>query len=138
MGTPLMIGPTERAALHELRVRANAHPVDIATLAARLATPEGKSKHRDQMTMQTVKLPVAFLVTFSVEVGHPGGTARHMSISVQRDGRLPNPPAVWMVAQALGFTGELEQCTAYMETLQGHGEAINVLQIVRTQQEAHA
>lgn len=137
MGTPLMIGPVERAALHELRERAAAHPVDAATLAARIATPTGKEKHRAQMTAQTVRIPLAYLVTYSVETGHPRGTYRHMSISVQRTGRLPNPEAVWMVAQVLGFTGSLDECVAYRESLQGHGEAINVIQIVAAA-EAHA
>jgi hypothetical protein len=130
MGTPLMIGPTERAALHELRERANAHPVDASTLRTRLATPDGKSRHRDQMTIQTVRVPLAYLVTFSIETGHPKGTFRHMSISVQRDGRVPNLEGVWLIAQALGFTGSLDECIVYLEDLEGHGKAVNVLQVI--------
>lgn len=137
MGTPILIGPTELAALHELRVRANGHPVDARGLAVRLATPDGKSAHRDQMTGQSVRLPLAYLVTFSIETGHPKGTYRHMSMSVQREGRLPNGNSLWLVAHALGFTGALEECMLYRETLQGHGEAINVLQLVMPV-EAHA
>ena len=137
MGTPLMIGPCESASLHALRKRANRHPVDASTLAARLATPDGKAKHRRQMTAQSVRIPLAYLVTFSIETGHPKGTFRHMSISVQREGRVPSPEGVWIVAQALGFTGTLDDCIAYLEKLEGHGDAVNVLQLV-TPVEAHA
>lgn len=137
MGTPLLLGPTEVAALHELRCRANAQPVNASTLVARLATPDGKARHRDQMTHQTVRIPLAYLVTSSVETCHPKGTFRHMSISVQREGRVPNREGVWLVAQALGFTGTLDDCIAYLEDLQGHGNAVNVLQLV-TPVEAHA
>lgn len=130
MGTPIVIGPAERAALQVLRERANAHPVDASTLAARIASPDGKARHRDQMTGQTVRVPLAYLVTFSIETGHPKGTFRHMSISVQREGRVPNQESVWLVAQALGFTGSLDDCIAYLEDLQGHGKAVNLLQLV--------
>jgi hypothetical protein len=41
MGTPLLIGPAEVAALHELRVRANTQPVDASTLATRIAPHRG-------------------------------------------------------------------------------------------------
>jgi len=130
MGTPLFIGPEQRAALHELRERANACPVDASTLAARCATADGKAAHMAQMTAQTVSIPAAYLVTFSIETGHPKGTFRHMSVSVQREGRVPNREAVWLIALALGFTGSLDDCIAYQETLRGHGEAVNVVQLV--------
>jgi hypothetical protein len=135
--TPLLIGPVERATLHELRIRANRHPVDAATLQARVDTPDGKAAHRAQMTEQSVAIPAAFLVTFSIETNHPRGTYRHMSVSVQREGRVPSRESVWMIAQALGFTGTLDDCIAYMEKLDGHGEAVNVLQLV-TPAEARA
>lgn len=77
MKTRLLIGPAERAALHELRVRAAAHPVDAAALEAKVSTPDGKAAHRDQMTRQTVRIPLAYLVTFSIgkPVTHAARTA---------------------------------------------------------------
>jgi hypothetical protein len=51
-----------------------------------------------------------------------------MSMSVQRDGRLPNPHALWLVAEQLGFVDSLESCVVWPEKLKGHGQAINVLQ----------
>lgn len=130
MSTPLMIGPNERKALDNLRKLANEHPVDMRTLPQRLETPDGKAAHMTQMTAQSIRLPVDFLVTFSIEIGHPIGTCRHMSMSVRKQGRVPNPLAAWMVAEQLGFVGGLESCNHWLEDLQGHGQAVNVVQPV--------
>jgi hypothetical protein len=136
-GTPLLIGEHERIELRRIRRLANSRPLDMKTLPGLLLTPDGKAAHRECMTGQTIAIPAAYLVTFSIETNHPHGTARHMSMSVQRDGRLPNFAAVWMVAQELGFTGSLDECTTWLEDLQGHGKAVNVVQYV-TASEAHA
>lgn len=127
----LMIGDAELGAIQAVRERAAAAPVDMPGLAMRLATVEGKEAHRQQMSAQTLELPFGFLVTFSVETGHPCGTARHLSVSLQdanTTGRVPHPAAVWEVAIQFGFTGSLEMCAIWPEVLQGHGRAINVVQ----------
>lgn len=134
MTTPLLIGPDERAALAALVKRAELNPVDMRTLSQRLEDPAQKAAHMDAMTAQTVAIPAAYLVTFSIEHGHPGGPARHMSISVDREGRVPSPVGVWMVAQELGFVGALEKCAVWSEDLQGHGKAVNVVQFLETLQ----
>ncbi|MBB5408626.1 hypothetical protein HDG34_002563 [Paraburkholderia sp. HC6.4b] len=136
-GTPLFIGEHERTELQRIRLLANARPVDMRTLPDLLLTPEGKAAHRDRMTGQTIAIPAAYLVTFSVETNQPHGTARHMSMSVQREGRLPNGYAAWLVAQELGFTGSLDECTTWLEDLHGHGKAVNVVQYI-TGSEARA
>lgn len=126
--TPLLIGPAERDALARLRALAAEHPVDMTGLQSKLRDPVCKSEHMAQMTRQSVAIPLDFLVTFSIELNHPIGTCRHMSMSVGKADRIPNPDAVWMVAEILGFTGGLYDCTLWREQLQGHGEAINVVQ----------
>lgn len=131
IGTPLIIGDAEKTKLRELRELAAKHPVDMRGIEARLKLPKTKAAHMAQMTAQTIDIPMAYQLTFSIETGHPGGTARHMSMSVQRAGRLPNQYAVWMVAELLGFVGGLDQCDhVWLEDLKGHGEAVNVVQIV--------
>jgi hypothetical protein len=126
----LIIGDEERTALTTLRVQANKHPVDMLVLTEALKHRAGKAAHKLQMTAQSVALPTNYLVTFSIETRHPGGTARHMSMSVGTTGRVPNEHAVWMVAECLGFTGTLDTCVAWAEDLEGHGAAVNVLQFV--------
>ena len=136
-GTPLMIGAAEREALALLRGLAAEHPVDMTTLTARLKTFDGKQAHMNQMTRQSVAIPLDFLVTFSIETGHPVGTCRHMSMSVGKVGRIPNAHALWMIADLLGFTDNLDACTVWREELQGHGVAINVVQPI-TAEGSHA
>lgn len=128
--TPLLIGPIEKAQLFRLRQLAARHPVDMTTLKARFDTRDGKRRHMRQMTKQTVYLPANFAVTFSIETGHPIGACRHMSMSVNRPDRVPSPEGLWMVAEELGFIGDLSSCTVWPEKLQGHGQAINVVQPV--------
>lgn len=128
MTTPLLIGPEERKKLVALRELAAAHPVDMPALMRRLETPAGKAAHKRQMTKQSVAIPADFLVTFSIETGHPAGTCRHLSMSVGREGRVPSPEAIAMVAAELGFVGALETQIIWLEELQGHGKAVNVVQ----------
>jgi hypothetical protein len=82
------------------------------------------------MNAQSLRLPLDFMVTFSIETGHPVGTCRHMSMSSGKRGRVPSPAAAWMVAEALGFVGELDTCTVWMETLVPQGKAVNIVQPV--------
>lgn len=110
------------------------HPLDMQAVAAQLATPEGKAAHLERMTGQSVELPPGFLVTFSIE-RHPGGLARHMSMSSPAVGRAPSPQAVWLVCGHLGFIGTLEGCDhIWKEDLLRRGTekatAINVLQFM--------
>jgi hypothetical protein len=125
-----MIGPETRAALHRLRDTAAERPVDVVALQATIKTASGKQRHRERTTAQTVVIPGpwVFMVTYSVETGHPSGTCRHMSMSIDREGRAPNHHAVWLVAEELGFAGTLDDCVWWTEELQGHGVAINVVQ----------
>ena len=133
MSTPLLLDNNVRQSIRELVALAHANPVQIADLGILLSTPEGKAHHMALMSRQTITIPFAYLVTFSIEVGQPTGTCRHMSMSVQRDGRLPNEHAVWMIAQEFGFWGTLVQCSVWLEKLQGHGQAINIIQPIENQ-----
>lgn len=132
----LLIGPDEQLKLATLRELASQHPVDMTTLMEALKHPAGKAFHRSRMSAQTVSIPTYYLVTFSIETGHPAGTCRHMSMSVRTEGRVPHPHAVWMVAEVLGFVGGLDQCVHWMEDLEGHGLAINLVQPVSVTRES--
>lgn len=126
-----LFGDIQVKALHHLREVAEAAPVDMPGLMERLGTPEGKSRHMDQMNFQTVEIPVDYLVTFSIEHGHPIGPCRHMSIS--RPNGVPSPEEVWVCAVELGFTRSLSECDhVWMEDLHRRGRvrAVNVVQRV--------
>lgn len=118
MSVPLVLSATEDQALAELRELAAANPVEMRGLTERLATAQGKVTHVEQMTAQSVAIPFGYLVTFSIETGHPCGICRHMSMSVDRAGRGPSAEAVWLIADRLGFVGGLESCNVWLEDLQ--------------------
>jgi hypothetical protein len=129
MSTPLVIDEEVISQIKACVELAEACPVDMPTLVVRIKDPVGKERHMAQMNRQTVKVPLAYMVTFSIEDGHPCGRCRHLSMSVAREGRIPNPIGLWMIAKEFGFWGALEQCDAvWKENLQGHGWAINVVQ----------
>jgi hypothetical protein len=129
--TPLVIGPAELAALAALRERAAERPVDMLRLMRVIKTRRGKARHKAQMTEQSVDLPFGFAVTFSIETGHPIGTCRHLSMSSGAPGRVPSQEAVIMVGEPLGFIGDLDACCGvWLETLEGHGRALNIVQPV--------
>jgi len=126
--TPLVIGPVERAALRDLRERAAQAPVDIPKVIEAMKNADGKRRHLNHMSSLTIPVPSAFAVTFTIDVGHPNGTCRHMSMSSRRKGRLPTPEALWMVAQELGFSGALTACAIWTERPEDGGVAVNVVQ----------
>ena len=139
MMNPLIIGATQKAQLNALRDLASANPVDMLRVREAIKTVDGKAKHMAQMDDQSIDLPVAYAVTFSIETGHPVGPCRHMSLSSRIKNRTPIPAAVWMVCEELGFVGtqEFEGCHVYVEDLQrgpdpskDRAKAINVLQPV--------
>lgn len=136
--TALVIGSTERAQLQDLRERAAKAPVNMPRLAEWIQTDGGKRQHRAHMTRQSVLIPFGFVATFSIETGHPVGTCRHLSMSVMKDGRVPRPEALWLVAEELGFTGSLQQCRVWLEDLSDGGKAVNIVQPIAVTPEAAA
>jgi hypothetical protein len=130
---PLIITSEVTKALRDLAASAVLHPIAMPALLARLQTREGKRAHFRQMQRQSVQIatgPWLYLVSYSIETGHPCGTCRHMSMSIAREKRVPSTFAVWCVAEILGFTGGLEACTPYIEDLEIEGKAINLVQPV--------
>jgi hypothetical protein len=130
--TIIAIDQVAQERLHELRDLAASRPIDMRNIVHRLSTAGGKIKHMQRMTEQTIEIPGPwpFLVTFSIEINHPCGTARHLSMSVRRENRVPSPDAIWIIAKELGFVGEhpMMGCQIWLEDLQGHGKAVNVVQ----------
>jgi hypothetical protein len=73
---------------------------------------------------------VDVLVFFSIDHGYPGGPARHMSISVPREARVPHPAVVWEVASHLGFAGPgIEACDMVWPD---RGPPVNLIQFQTT------
>lgn len=129
--TPLLIGAKQKQAIRAVCALAEANPIDMLQRIEQLQTEVGKIAHMAQMTGQTIELPTAFLVTYSVELGHPAGKCRHLSVSIEREGRVPSPEGVWIIAQEFGFTGQIKDCARiWLEKVEGGGDAVNLLQAV--------
>jgi hypothetical protein len=139
--TPLVIGAEQLRQLETLRELAAANPVRMQGLVARIGEPAYKAAHMAQMSLQTIVLPFGFCVTFSIELEHPAGTCRHMSMSAPRKDRLPAPEAVDMVAEHLGFIGGFRACRVWLEDLErgdGKQQAVNIVQPVAMLEGARA
>ena len=126
-GHLLVLGDDERAALRALQNRAEAAPISMPDLAEQLKTPAGKDAHRAQMTAQSVMLPDGIIVCFSVEDGDPCGRARHMSISLDSEDKVPHPYVVEIIMAELGFVARLRHSAVWLEDL-AQGKAVNVVQ----------
>lgn len=124
--TQLFIGPRERKNLEDLRQRANDRPVDYRAVLEGQRDPEFVRQHIARMDEQTIRVPMRYTVTFTIETGRPNGTMRHMSMRTSTKGKVPSPEALWMVAQELGFVGELSACEQWLEDILGGEKAVNV------------
>lgn len=131
---PLIIGEAQRAAFCELRDRAAADPLDVREVLELIKTPEGKRRHMERMANFTIDVPMAYAVTFTIEIGHPAGPCRHMSMSSHRRGKTPTPEAVWMIAEEFGFIGGLRQCSVWPEDIGAGDKAVNVVQPLAVQE----
>lgn len=130
----LMIGQDERKLIQALIAVAQSNPVDMQAVV-KVNTEAQAKAHMRQMLAQTIDIPTCYRVTFTIEHGHPGAAwARHMSMSSTRPGRVPNPPALWMLAEEFGFTGSLEHCVVYHEEYEKGCLAINVVQPIESVQ----
>jgi hypothetical protein len=135
-GSPLVLGRAETDKIATLRRFASANPLDVLEIREMMKTREGYNKHYRRMKRYTIVIPTAFVVTFSIETGHPAGLCRHMSMSSKKHGRTPTPEAVMMLTEALGFVGGLEGCVIWEENIGGGDVAINVVQPVALRTEA--
>lgn len=130
--TGMLIDQELRQKLLDLGKRAMENPVDIRKVIVDVQTPMGKTLHSAQMAVQSLEIPFGYRVVFSVEHGQPIGPTRHMSLFVERQGRIPNQFAIWMLAEMLGFWGPTIQSVdrAYVEPTPDGYQAVHILQRV--------
>ena len=128
MATPLIIGPDEEAKFAALSKYANEHTIYMPDVMKLIATKAGERKHLDRMSDYTISLPFGYTVTFDIEIGHPIGTCRHLSVAAPLKGRVPSPPAVWMIAEYFGFKGGYSNCRVWDEDIDDGRITINVVQ----------
>lgn len=68
-----------------------------------------------------------FRVVYTVEK-HPGGWCRHLSMSLNKEGRCPSPPAVDMMLEEFGFQGRLAEKPSSLCVYTEQDTIINVIE----------
>jgi len=139
MSIPIIIDNRVRENIFRVVEYAWKNIVPIAELSKSGELKEGMPAPAGDKKEHVVLIPQCFRVVFSIEnqgeetiEEKPGlGMCRHLSMSINRPGRIPNPIAVDMVIEEFGFENPLYRCVVWVE---GFGEktfpAINVLEPV--------
>lgn len=128
----LIIGPTEETAIAELIAVAAATPLDVHGIMA--AAGRDQAAFRDAMRTSTIFLPVGYAVTYTQEVqpnAPPPGVCHHISISVDRPGKLPSPEAVEVILDAFRMRPLKDAHGVWVEDISPGEKAVNVLQLVQ-------
>jgi hypothetical protein len=121
----LIIDKAAREALQKLVVHAEAN---VFTMDDLLDLHNGQGPMAGDLDGYSCVLPVGFRVVFSIEDQVPG-KVWHLSMSVDKDDRLPNPHAVEVVMKELGFKNELHECSFDLAYIGPNRKAINVWEI---------
>lgn len=133
----LIIGDDERKAIGAAVERAAARPISLATIERdSKLVPQGKGNLTledragvpGRPESEHVYLPGGYRASISFEE-QPIGLCRHLSVSVDTAGMLPNMLAVGMIAEAFGFVAGMERQIWVEEFDPGH-HAINVVEPV--------
>jgi hypothetical protein len=112
---------------------ARAHPLPLSVVRAGAVLPD-----RPMLSLQdrkpgferppgaNVLIPVGYRAAVSIEE-QPAGMCIHVSISVDRPGKLPSREAVAMIADAFGLT---RIDSRWLEEFEPGKHAVNVLQVI--------
>lgn len=133
MTRALMITPDIRHKIKALKEKAAAHPIPIKKVMDKALAPEKefevKLSDRDPgKTYDAAEgflIPVGYRVAYSVEE-QPAGICAHLSISVDKKGKLPHPEAIKMIAFEFGCE-DLKDSTGWIEEFEPGHDAVNVV-----------
>jgi hypothetical protein len=124
--TALLIGDTERAAIADLKERAQSRVTVVNATTAELMVNVGDEVRAANMAF-TIYLPAGYKVTYTLE-DQPVGRIEHISISVMRPGKMPNPVAVDMILREFGMRPLADSDSMWIEAFEPRHEAINIAQ----------
>ncbi len=137
IGTPLIIEAEGKARIAKVVEYAEAHRISSAACAALAVT---KATNIPDDRNRRVVIPMGFRCCYSIEQcmrvreNDTWPWVRHLSLSMERPGRLPNEIGAWMIAQEFGYWGETWQSAShiYLEDIRNDdgtpGKALNLLQ----------
>jgi hypothetical protein len=127
----LLIGPAERLAIAKLKLTAAAIPLEPAQVLAAAET-DLSAVRRMMWDNYTIRLSEGIRVTYSHE-HQPCGLCHHISISVDRPGKVPAPPVVEMILQEFGMEPIADSLSVWFEDFGETNKAVNLLQLVKTE-----
>lgn len=137
--TPIIVNDEVRAEIFRVVSHAWKNIIPIAELAKSGQLQQGMPNPIGDSMDHVVLIPQAFKVVFSIEDqgsekinGRGGlGRCRHLSMSINKPGRVPNPIAVDMIVEEFGFDNPLYHCAVWAENFGDNTLlAINVLEPV--------
>jgi hypothetical protein len=124
---PLLIDSDLTAQIYSLVEYAEKNPINMDYL---LDQKNGEEKPPGDYAEYTRNLPFGYRVVFTIEL-QPAGKIRHLSMSVNEDGKLPNEFAVQEIMKLIGFKKEIRDCRVHLEDISPKRKAINVLEIIK-------
>jgi hypothetical protein len=110
----LIIDEPQRLAIRECIAKARANPLSLEILKKYDTAPKGghialkdRKEGPDKPITPHVKLPIGFLVHFSIQEQRPPvGWCKQLSISAPEPGRIPKTEVVVLVAKEFGINME--------------------------------
>jgi len=103
---------------------AEEHPVTIDDILDQL---NGQRKPVGEIIGHVVYVPSGYKIVYSIEQ-QTKGTVRHLSMSVDKKGRTPNPLVVRSVMEMVGFKNGFEKCKVWLEEFEPEHQAVNVVE----------
>jgi hypothetical protein len=97
---------------------------ELLDMVNKQAPPPGDNKNF------VVEIPFGYRVVYTIE-DQPAGKVRHLSVSVDKKGKLPSITAVEEIMRMIGFKGELSECKVGFESIDENQDAVNVLEVIR-------
>lgn len=120
----LSVGNEERQKLLELKKYAEEHVMsfdELIKIFAKIVSPAGDRPEH------TLFIPEGFKVVFSIEEQKPG-KCRHLSVSVDKEGKLPSVGHVTFLMNILGFQKPMCDCIICLEEIAENHHAVSVME----------
>lgn len=121
---PFIIDDKLKAKITSLVAHAEKNPFTIDDL---LDIDSGDQKPPGDFDEFTLNLPFGYRLVYSVEE-QPVGRVRHLSMSVNEDGKLPNEHVVSEIMELIGFENKLDTCMVMFEDISPGRQAVNVME----------
>lgn len=130
----LIINAEVKEDIRKLKEIAHAHPISIKEVMGAAIHPKDtfnlKLGDREPgykpVMVDWIWIQHGYRVAYSVEE-QPTGMCAHLSISVDKKGKLPHPVAVNEIAKEFGIDMEKDKITGWVEEFGPGREAVNVV-----------